>query len=79
MRSRTSTDPTYETRAAARRRELVLRKTDLRGAEGDLHPVHGAEAVSLLTRLSLEAWSMSGRSTPAYTRAATEYRFVPRK
>ena len=34
----------------------------------------GGEALSLVDRLTLESWSLSGREFPAYTRAHTPYR-----
>jgi hypothetical protein len=56
---------------------MTLRKSDLRGSEDDLNPVRGAEAVSLVDRLTREAWSLSGRELPRYERQETPFRFVP--
>ena len=66
-----------EARALARRRIAVLHKTRLQTDENDLSPVRGAAAISLVTRLTIESWSLAGREIPAYGRAQTPYRFVP--
>ena len=66
-----------EARALARRRVTVLRKTRLQETEDDPSPVVGAEAISLVTRLTIESWSIAGLEIPAYSRADTPYRFVP--
>jgi hypothetical protein len=57
---------------------MTVHKSRLRPAERDLSPVRGAEAVSLVHRLTLEAWSLSGRDVPSYARGETPWRFVPR-
>ncbi len=57
---------------------MILRKSGLRATEEDLCPVHGAEAVSLVYRLTREAWSLAGLAEPSYTRQATPWRFLPR-
>jgi hypothetical protein len=56
----------------------MLRKSRLGPTEEDLSPVRGAEAVSLVYRLSREAWSRAGLEEPTYTRRETPWRFVPR-
>lgn len=63
-------------RAEERRRRAVLRRVGL--DEPDPEPVSrlGAEGISLLTQLTLEGWSLSGRPWPSYDRANTPYRFV---
>jgi hypothetical protein len=66
-----------EARAQARRERAVLHKTRLRTREEDLSPVRGAEAISLLTRLSEAAWSFSGLERPTYARRDIPCRFVP--
>ena len=66
-----------EARALARRRVAVLHKTRLQTNEKDLSPVRGAEAISLVTRLTTESWSLAGLEIPSYRRADTPYRFVP--
>jgi hypothetical protein len=65
-------------RAEARRPRVILRKSTLRAAEEDLSLVFGAEAVSLVHRLTRESWSLAGFQEPSYTRPETPYRFVPR-
>ncbi len=65
-------------RAEARRARVILRKSRLQATEEDLTPVRGVEAVSLVHRLTREAWSLSGMPEPSYTRAETPWRFVPR-
>jgi hypothetical protein len=57
---------------------VTLRTSRLHAAEEDLSPVRGAEAVSLVHRLTREAWSLSGMEEPSYTRRETPWRFVPR-
>jgi hypothetical protein len=64
-------------RAEARRTRVILRKTVLQSREEDLSPVHGAEALSLVHRLTLESWALAGQEVPRYSRASTPYRFVP--
>lgn len=66
-------------RAEERRRRAVLQRVPLGEVEPDLHPVRGAEAISLVTMLTRESWSLSGRPWPQYPRPATPYRFVPRR
>lgn len=63
-------------RARNRRQAMVLRKTRVQAVDYDFSPVHGAEALSLASRLTIESWALSGRSIPAYGRAETPYRFV---
>ena len=69
-------DAERKARAQARRDVAVLRKTRLQAIEHDLSPIDGAEALSLVFRLTIESWSISGRSIPTYSRAETPYRFV---
>jgi hypothetical protein len=65
------------TRAEARRQRAILRKTTVaREHESDPSPVRGPDAVSLVHRLTLESWSLSGRELPAYSRAHLPIRFV---
>jgi hypothetical protein len=56
----------------------VLHRTQLEPRERDLHPVRGAEALSLVTILTREAWTLSGRPWPTYTRAEIPIEFVRR-
>ncbi len=65
-----------QTRAEERRQRAVLRKTSL-GAEDDLAPVRGEEAISLVHQLTLTSWSFTGRPLPQYRRADIPCRFVP--
>jgi hypothetical protein len=54
-----------------------MHRAPLGDVEPDLSPVHGAEAISLVTQLTRESWSLSGRPWPRYARSETPYRFVP--
>ncbi len=64
-------------RANVRRRIAVLHKTRLQVAEKDLSPIQGTEALSLVTRLTIDSWSLGGLELPDYGRAETPYRFLP--
>ncbi|MCG8461431.1 MAG: hypothetical protein MI919_34550 [Holophagales bacterium] len=64
-------------RARIRRRRATLRKSRLGDGEVDLHRLRGAEALSLLTRLTQESWSLSGKPKPSYRRSEIPCRFVP--
>jgi hypothetical protein len=64
-------------RAEQRRQRAVINRARLGEVEPDLHPIRGVEAISLVTRLTRESWSLSGRPWPEYTRSETPYRFVP--
>lgn len=66
-----------EARASARRQVAVLRRTGLQALEQDPSPVGGAEAVSLVARLTETSWSLGGLEKPAYSRRETPCRFVP--
>jgi hypothetical protein len=57
---------------------VTLRKSRLQVTEEDISPVRGVEAVSLVSRLTREAWSLSGIEAPSYARRETPWRFVPR-
>jgi hypothetical protein len=63
-------------RAAARRHRATLKKAQLQPVEEDLSPLRGAEAVSLVQRLTLASWSLAGRHQPTYTRERIPIRFV---
>ena len=69
-------DDARRDRAALRRAELTLRKTDLEHAHLDLHPVRGAEAISLVSVLTRESWALGSEPYPGYERHETPYRFV---
>lgn len=64
-------------RAAARMQRATLHRTSLGDGEQDLSPIAGAEAISLLTALSRESWSLTGRELPTYTRGEIPCRTVP--
>lgn len=65
-------------RAEARRRRALIRKGTLGAPEADFDPVTGPAAISLLTRLSDESWSLTGQPWPSYSRQEIPCRFVPR-
>ena len=71
-------DAERKARADARRSRIVLHRTTLHEGEKDLDPVSGEEAISLLTTLSRQSWSMSGRPLPSYTRSEIPIAFVRR-
>lgn len=64
-------------RATKRRTRMVISRSRFGESEVDDFPVFGAEAISLVTALTHEAWSISGRQRPDYDRMNTPYRFVP--
>lgn len=64
-------------RAEARRRTATIRRARLQRDEVDLDPVRGAEGLTLVTRLTRESWTLSGREYPRYSRATIPCRFVP--
>ena len=53
-----------------------MHKARLTERELDLSPVSGAEAISLLTRLSRESHQLAQHAEPAYTRDQIPCRFV---
>ena len=63
-------------RAESRRGKIVLRKTSL-SDDVDQEPVLGEEALSLVTRLTRESWSLAGLEEPAYSRRQIPCRTVP--
>jgi hypothetical protein len=68
-----------ETRAQARRARMSLRKTHLGESAVDPCPVFGAEAVSLVYRLTRMSYSLAGYAPPVYTRSQIPCRFVRRR
>jgi hypothetical protein len=66
-----------EARAKARSERITLRKTRLGEPEADLEPTFGADALSLVSRLTRSSYSLAGHSLPTYTRATIPCRFVP--
>ncbi|MBN2573527.1 MAG: hypothetical protein JXP73_03090 [Deltaproteobacteria bacterium] len=68
-----------EKRAQARQSRMILRKTHLGQPEVDLSPVFGAEAVSLVQRLTRMSYSLAGQPLPVGKRAEMPCRFVRRR
>ena len=66
-----------QARAASRRQRAVLRRTNLHAADPDLHPIAGADAISLVAALTRHSWSLAALPVPRYERAAIPCRFVP--
>ena len=64
-------------RAEERRRRATIRRTRLTLEEADPDVIRGGEAVSLVTRLTRESWSLTGREEPRYARHEIPIRFVP--
>lgn len=56
---------------------MVVRKTRLGEEDRDLTPVTGPEALSLVTRLTVECWAMRGEPCPPLDRRTLSVRFVP--
>ena len=67
-----------ERRAQARSEQMTLRKSHLGEPEVDFSPVFGAEAMSLVYRLTLASYDLAGHTHPAYSREQIPCRFVPR-
>jgi hypothetical protein len=68
-----------ERRALARRDRITLRKTRLGEEEVDFSPTFGAEAISLVQRLTLASYGLARLPRPTYTRATMPCKFVPRR
>lgn len=68
--------PDRHKRAELRRHRMVITRCSLEDSGVDPNPTFGAEAISLVTQLTRELWSLSGRSWPDYGRAETPYRFT---
>lgn len=58
---------------------MTLHKGQVGDPEVDFSPVSGAEALSLVHRLTLTSFSLAGLARPTYTRAQIPCRFVPRR
>ena len=67
-----------ERRAQARRARVTLRKSHLGDPEADAIPVFGAEAVSLVHRLTRMSYSLAGHPLPVRARSEVRCRFVRR-
>jgi len=63
-------------RAESRRGKIVLRRTHL-SDDTDPEPVRGEEALSLVTHLTHESWSLAGLEEPTYSRRQIPCRTVP--
>jgi hypothetical protein len=70
-------DASREQRAEERRRRAVLTRSRLDAPAVDAEPTAGAEAISLVTQLTRQAWALSGNPWPAYRRSEIPCRFVP--
>ena len=64
-------------RAEARRQTATIVRTRLGDEATADNSACGAAAISLVTRLTLSAWALSGRELPRYSRGETPFRFVP--
>ncbi len=71
-------DPEAERRAVERRTRTTVRRTSLHGPHEDTDVVRGEEALSLVTRLTREGWSLAGLPFPEYERTSIPVRFVRR-
>ncbi|MEB2312366.1 MAG: hypothetical protein OZ921_00560 [Sorangiineae bacterium] len=74
----TAEEQARRARSLARRARMVVRKGRLGEAELDFTPVTGAQAISLLTRLCIESFSLAGQEPKAYARESIPVRFVRR-
>jgi hypothetical protein len=70
-------DPGRRARAEDRLTRAILHRTRLSSEEVDLSPIRGAEAISLVARLTRESWSLAKREEPKYSRQQIPCRFVP--
>ncbi len=66
----------FAKRAAARRSRITITKKRL-GETDDGDVLRGAEAVSLVHKLTLTAWALSGKPLPKLARRDLPYRFIP--
>ncbi len=57
---------------------MVIRKGRLGHSEVDFTPVKGDAAISLATRLTIEAFELAGVVSPKYSRDEMPVRFVAR-
>lgn len=74
-----SNDSDRRFRAERRRQTVILNRTKLGGIEADPVPVSGADAVSLVDRLTRESWTAAGLGFPQYSREQTPVSFSPRR
>jgi hypothetical protein len=68
-----------EKRAQARRERMILHKGRVGETEVDFSPVRGAEAVSLVYRLTMASYSLARQPRPTYRRDQIPCKFVPRR
>jgi hypothetical protein len=66
-------------RAQTRRERMTLRKTRVGEPEVDLSPTFGAEAISLVYRLTRTSYGLARLPRPEYTRGTMPCKFVPRR
>jgi hypothetical protein len=71
-------DAARRERARQRAPRMALHKGRLGEPEVDFSPVRGAEAISLLTQLTLEAYGLAGIDVTPLPRNQLSVRFVPR-
>jgi hypothetical protein len=57
---------------------MVIHKARLGQSELDFTPVKGAAAISLLTQLTIESFSLARLDNTQHSRERTVVRFVPR-
>ncbi|MFZ1700063.1 MAG: hypothetical protein WBO10_09400 [Pyrinomonadaceae bacterium] len=69
-------NPDRQKRAELRRQRVVITRCSLEDSDVDPNPTFGPEAISLVTQLTREVWSLSGLPWPEYNRAGTPYRFT---
>ena len=64
-------------RAKLRAQRMTIRKARLGEPDVDIHAVYGAEAISLVRRLTQTSYALAGQPWPTYTRANIPCKFVP--
>jgi hypothetical protein len=74
-----SSDSDRRLRAEYRRRTAILGRARVGGIEPDPLPISGADALSLVERLTRESWMAAGGSFPEYSRDQIPVAFVPRR
>jgi hypothetical protein len=72
-----SSEAERRSRAERRRAMATIHRGKLGQPEVDFSPVRGDAAITLVTRLTRESWSLAGRGLPTYSRGAVPCRFVP--
>ncbi len=58
---------------------MILRKSRVGAPEVDLSPLFGADAISLVYRLTRTSYSLAAEPHPGYARQDIPCRFVPRR